>query len=96
MHGMDAGLGRSADTAARKMRYQMNRLRRMAANFQMEKEESLRRHSAAIYRAVFPGGRLQERVHGAAWYFARHGFELAETLVESAEESGCGHVELRV
>ncbi len=33
MHSLDAGLGRSADTAASKMRYQMNRLRRLAANF---------------------------------------------------------------
>lgn len=96
MHALDTGLGRSADTAASKMRYQMNRLRRLAANFQMQKEDSLRRHAAAIYRALFPGGHLQERVHGAAWYFARHGFELAETLVESAMGCGCGHVELRV
>src|SRR6185437_11250940 len=80
MHGMDSGLGRSADTAASKMRYQMNRLRRLAANFQMQKEEYLRRHAQAIYRALYPGGHLQERVHGAAWYFARHGFELAEML----------------
>jgi hypothetical protein len=93
---MDAGLGRSADTAASKMRYQMNRLRRLAASFQMQKEESLRRHAAAIMRALYPGGRLQERVHGAAWYFARHGFELAETLVESAAGCGCEHVEMRM
>ncbi len=45
MKAMDAGLGRSAETAARKMRYQMNRLRRMAANFEMQREGSLRRHA---------------------------------------------------
>ncbi len=94
MRAMDAGLGRSADTAASKMRYQMNRLRRLAANFQMQKEESLRRHAQAIYRALYPGGHLQERVHGAAWYFARHGFELAEMLVESAASAGCDHLAL--
>jgi hypothetical protein len=27
---------------------------------------------------------LQERVHGAAYYFARYGFELAEELVAQA------------
>ncbi|HEY3627769.1 MAG TPA: bacillithiol biosynthesis cysteine-adding enzyme BshC, partial [Terracidiphilus sp.] len=47
MHGLDAGLGRSADTAASKMRYQMNRLRRLAANFQLQKEASLARHAEA-------------------------------------------------
>lgn len=91
---MDEGLGRSARTAASKMRYQMNRLRRMAANFQMRKEASLRRHAEAITQALFPGGQLQERVHGAAWYFARHGFELAETLVEHASASCPSHTAL--
>lgn len=96
METMDAGLGRSAQTSASKMRYQMNRMRRMAANFQMQKEGSLRRHAEAIVNALFPGGHLQERVHGAAWYFARHGLELAETLVEQAASTCPGHVEMRL
>ena len=94
MQAMDAGLGRSAGTAASKMRYQMNRLRRLAANFEMQKEASLARHAQAIYRAVFPEGHLQERVHGAAWYLARHGFELAEVLVQNAREAGGTHTVL--
>lgn len=94
MHAMDAGLGRSADRSASKMRYQMNRLRRMAANFQVQKEASLARHAQAIYRALYPNGHLQERVHGAAWYLARHGFELAEELVQRATDACSGHVSL--
>jgi bacillithiol biosynthesis cysteine-adding enzyme BshC len=91
MKAMDAGLGRSADTSASKMRYQMNRLRRLAANFEMQREGSLRRHAEAIERALNPGGVLQERVHGAAYYFARYGFELAETLTELAGDPCPGH-----
>jgi len=91
MHAMDPGLGRSADTAASKMRYQMNRLRRLAANFEMQREGSLRRHAEAIERALNPGGVLQERVHGAAYYLARYGFELAETLTELATDPCPGH-----
>jgi bacillithiol synthase len=91
MHTLDAGLGRSAETAASKMRYQMNRLRRIAANFQLQKESSLGRHAEAISRALYPDGQLQERVHGAAFYFARHGFELAEDLVEQAMNPCPGH-----
>jgi bacillithiol biosynthesis cysteine-adding enzyme BshC len=94
MHSMDAGLGRSGDTAAEKMRYQMNRLRRLAAEFQMQKEESLARHAQAIANALFPGGHLQERVHGAAWYYARHGFDLSEMLVERAMDGCAGHTAL--
>ena len=91
MKAMDAGLGRSGETAANKMRYQMNRLRRLAANFEMQREGSLRRHAEAIERALNPHGVLQERVHGAAYYFARSGFELAETLTTLAEDSCPGH-----
>jgi bacillithiol biosynthesis cysteine-adding enzyme BshC len=91
MKAMDAGLGQSAETAANKMRYQMNRLRRLAANFEMQREGSLRRHAEAIERALNPGGILQERVHGAAYYFARYGFELAEALTVLAGDPCPGH-----
>ncbi len=95
MHTLDSGLGRSAETAASKMRYQMNRLRRLAANFQMQREESLKRHAQSICRSLYPGGVLQERVHGAAYYFARYGFELAERLTVQAMESQCnGHASI--
>ena len=39
MQAQDEGLGRSAETAASKMRYQMNRLRTLAANFQLQRED---------------------------------------------------------
>lgn len=84
MSSLDAGLGRSAITAASKMRYQMNRLRKLAANFQLQREASLGRHAEALCLALYPGGTLQEREHGAAFYFARYGFELAEELSAQA------------
>jgi len=34
---------------------------------------------------------LQERVHGAAYYLARYGLELAETLSAQAENTCPGH-----
>ena len=91
MKAMDAGLGRSAETAASKMRYQMNRLRRLGANFELQREGSLRHHAEAIERALNPGGVLEERVHGAAYYFARYGFELSETLTALAGDPCPGH-----
>ncbi len=91
MQSLDAGLGRSADTAAGKIRYQMDRLRRLAADFQMQKEASLARHAQAISIALYPNGQLQERLHGAAWYFARHGLQLAEDLVRHAADPCPGH-----
>ena len=91
MRSLDAGLGRSAETSAAKMRYQMNRLRRLAASFQLQKQDSLARHAQAICQALYPGGVLQERVHGAAFYFARHGFQLAEILTAQAAHGCSGH-----
>jgi bacillithiol biosynthesis cysteine-adding enzyme BshC len=91
MRSLDAGLGRSAETAANKMRYQMNRLQNLAANFQLQREASLGRHAQALSQALYPGGVLQERVIGAAYFFAAHGLELAEDLTVQAETSCPGH-----
>lgn len=91
MHALDAGLGRSADVAASKMRYQMNRLRRLAANFQLQKEASLRRHVDALYLALCPGNHLQERTVGAAFFLSRYGDGLIDVLVENAAQECPGH-----
>ena len=87
----DAGLGRSAETSASKMRYQMNRLRELAANFELQREASLAKHAETIVNAIAPEGSMQERVHGAAFYFGRYGLELAETLVQQAGNPCPGH-----
>jgi bacillithiol biosynthesis cysteine-adding enzyme BshC len=96
MHSLDAGLGQSAERSASKMRYQMSRLRRLAANFQLQREAQLTREAEAIILALYPGGALQERLHGAAYYFARYGFELAEELTRQAESSCPGHTAIRL
>ncbi len=94
MHALDAGLAQSGETAASKIRYQMNRMRELAANFALQKEASLSKHAQAINQSLFPGGVLQERVHGAAYYFARYGSGLAEELVEQAANNCPGHMAL--
>jgi uncharacterized protein YllA (UPF0747 family) len=91
MRSLDSGLGRSAETSASKMRYQMNRLRRLAANFQLQREASLGRHAESICQALYPGGVLQERLHGAAYYLARYGFALNEQIVAQAANACPGH-----
>jgi bacillithiol biosynthesis cysteine-adding enzyme BshC len=91
MAQMDAGLGRSASTAASKMRYQMNRLRRLAARYQLEKETSLARHAQAITQALYPGGHLQERAVGGLYFLATQGNGLLEMLIRTAENACPGH-----
>jgi bacillithiol biosynthesis cysteine-adding enzyme BshC len=94
MRTQDEGLGKSAETAANKMQYQMSRLRTLAENFQLQREASLRKHAQILSQALFPGGVMQERVHAAAHYFARYGLDLAETLSTHAESTCPGHTAL--
>ena len=91
MQSQDKGLGQSADTAAGKIMYQMSRLRTLAANFQLQRESTYSRHAESICTALFPGGVPQERVHGAAYYFARYGVQLAESLTAHAQDCCPGH-----
>ncbi len=91
MQAQDKGLGQSAETGAGKIRYQMSRLRTLAANFPLQRESTLSRHAESIFQALYPGGVLQERVHGGAYYLARYGLDLAETLCAQAANSCPGH-----
>jgi bacillithiol biosynthesis cysteine-adding enzyme BshC len=94
--GMDASLGRAAEVSASKMQYQMNRLRRMAATFELQKEASLRKHAEAITLNVFPDGHPQERVVAGVWFMAKYGDGLVERLVGVAENQCPGHVVVRL
>jgi bacillithiol synthase len=94
--GMDASLGRAAEVSASKMRYQMDRLRRMAATFELQKEASLQKHAAAITLNVFPNGHPQERVVAGVWFMAKYGDGLVGRLVGVAGNQCPGHVVVRL
>jgi bacillithiol synthase len=93
---MDASLGRAAEVSASKMRYQMNRLRRMAATFELQKEANLRKHADALTLNLFPEGHPQERVVAGIWFLARYGEGLIDRLVEEAAGMCAGHVAVRL
>jgi bacillithiol biosynthesis cysteine-adding enzyme BshC len=94
--GMDESLGRAAEVSGSKMLYQMSRLRRMAATFELQKEASLRKHAEAITLHVFPDGRPQERVVAGVWFMAKYGDGLVERLVGVAGNQCPGHVVVRL
>jgi bacillithiol synthase len=93
---LDPGLARSAGVAASKMRYQMNRLRRLAANYQLQKEASIRRHVDTLSFNLFPDRHPQERTIGGIAYLARYGSPLLSTLMEAAAQSCPGHKAIRL
>lgn len=91
MESLDAGLGRSGMIAASKMRYQMNRLRRLTANFQLQKEASLARHAQALSLALYPNRHPQERLVGAAYFLGRYGAPVTNRLIQEAGQECPGH-----
>ena len=96
MTAMSPDLGRAAGVSANKMLYQMNRLRRMAADFEVQKETSLKKHATAIMLHLLPDGHLQERLLAGVWFVARYGDGLAELLVEHAGQECPGHRVIRL
>jgi bacillithiol biosynthesis cysteine-adding enzyme BshC len=96
LRGIDASLGATAETSGSKMRYQMNRLRRMAATFELQKEASLGKHAAAITLNLFPDGHPQERLLAGVWFMARYGEGLIEHIVQVAGNQCPGHVVIRL
>ena len=102
---LDASLGRSAEVSASKMRYQMGRLRRLAANSELLKEASLRKHAEAMTLHLFPEGHPQERVIAGVWFLAAYeaahpertaGSGLVARLVEEAANQCPGHLVIRL
>jgi len=91
MTAMSADLGRSAEVSASKMRYQMDRLRRMAANFEVQKQAHLLKHATAIMLNLFPDEHPQERLLAGVWFLARYGETLPALLVEHAGQECPGH-----
>jgi len=99
---LDPSLARSAEVSASKMRYQMDRLRRLAATTEMQREASLRKHADAMTLHLFPNGQLQERVLAGVWFLAAwesaHGGSagLIARLVEEAANQQPGHLVIRL
>ena len=55
---LDPSLARAAEVSASKMRYQMDRLRRLAATAEMQRDASLRKHAEAISLHLFPNAHV--------------------------------------
>ncbi len=91
MRSLDPELGRSADVAANKMRYQLNRLRRLAARRELERNSSIRKRVTSVRTAAYPEGHLQERSIAAVAALARFGPGLPAQLVAAAGDPCPGH-----
>lgn len=85
---LDDSLGRSAEVSASKMRYQMNRLRRLAATFELQRSASLQKHADAITLHLYPNGHPQERLLAGVWFLAAWEATHSEAAGEGAPGAG--------
>lgn len=91
MEAINSDLGRAAGVSGSKMRYQMNRLRRMAARFEAERTGALRKQATTLMLNLYPEQHLQERLLAGVLFLARFGDDLPATLIEHAGQECPGH-----
>lgn len=85
LHKLDPTLVEAARRAANKMRYQVGRLEKRAAQAELRKEDILGRHAAQIENALYPHRTLQEREIAGIYYYAKYGAGLIDRLLEAAQ-----------
>ena len=91
LRNLDPTLVEAAARATNKMRYQIERLRKRAAQAELRRSEILARHAAQIENAVYPHKTLQEREVAAIYFYAKYGPPLINQLVELAQTSCAEH-----
>ena len=82
---LDPTLVEAAARASSKMRYQIDRLEKRAAQAELRRTEIIIRHAAQIENAVYPNKTLQEREIAGLYFYAKYGPELISRLVELAQ-----------
>ncbi len=93
---LDPTLVEASRRAANKMRYQVGRLEKRAAQAELRREEILTRHAEQIENAVYPHKTLQEREISAVYFHARYGQELVDRLIETAQNPCPEHKVVRL
>ncbi len=93
---LDPTLVEAAERAASKARYQVDRLEKRAAQAELRRSEILARHAAQIENALYPDKSLQEREIAALYFYANHGPQLINNLVDLAQTRCPEHKVLRL
>jgi uncharacterized protein YllA (UPF0747 family) len=96
VQALDPTLVEAAGRAASKMHYQVNRLEKRAAQAELRRTEILSRHAAQIENALYPNKSLQEREIASVYFYANHGPELINRLIELAQARCPEHKVLRL
>jgi len=82
---LDPTLVGAAERATNKMRYQIERLRKRAAQADLRRNEIITRHASQIENALYPHKSLQEREIAGLYFYAKYGPSLVDRLIELAQ-----------
>lgn len=82
---LDRTLVEAAQTAASKMKYQLDRLYTQAARAELQKGEVVGRHAETLTQALFPDKGLQERGVGGVYFLARYGLDLLHHIHDAIQ-----------
>jgi bacillithiol biosynthesis cysteine-adding enzyme BshC len=88
---LDPTLVRASARAGNRMRYELERLRKRAANAELRRSETNARHAAHLNSALLPHKQLQERVIAGISFVARFGPSLLHSLYEAAQRDCLDH-----
>jgi bacillithiol biosynthesis cysteine-adding enzyme BshC len=87
---LDPTISAAGEIAARKMRYQLERLESRAARANLRREEILERQAAVLSSNLFPERELQERQIAGVYFVAKYGNDLIDRLL-NASQPECVH-----
>ncbi len=96
LYKLDPTLVEASRRAANKMRYQVGRLEKRAAQAELRKEDLLTRHAAQMENALYPKRALQEREIAGVYFLSRYGVGLIDRLIEAASARCPEHKIVRV
>lgn len=78
---LDPTVAAAGEIAARKMRYQFDRLESRAARAHLRREEVLYRHASLLSSLLFPEKELQERHIAGIYFLGKFGLDLIDRLL---------------
>jgi bacillithiol biosynthesis cysteine-adding enzyme BshC len=79
---LDPTVAAAGEVAARKIRYQLERLESRAARAHLRQEQVLDRHSNLLSSLLFPVKELQERRIAGIYFLGKYGTDLIDRLLE--------------
>jgi uncharacterized protein YllA (UPF0747 family) len=85
LHRLDPTLVEATRRAANKMRYQVGRLEKRAAQAELRRDEILTRHAEQIENSLYPHRTLQEREISGLYFYAKYGADLIARLLRTAQ-----------